>query len=159
MVFLAAEAGSSGKGHGGVRECTGVGDIARRVGIVNVLLEKGASVEGEVQWRVANPLIGTRIWTADEWQHKRWNSTFGFPSALAAAVGRRGIRSGSNGFKSRVPDGGSLQISLRGGTVTVNKPTKWQESLDAITVQPGVDIVRLLLMHDARVTSTELEAA
>ncbi|KXS17840.1 hypothetical protein M427DRAFT_247105 [Gonapodya prolifera JEL478] len=129
-----------------------------RVKVVRVLLEKGASVAGEVEWKVGNS--GNRSWTAQEWQRDRWRWTYRFPSVLAAAIGHGGKLTFWDGTKYDIPGSdGKLHISLRGGVVALNHPTTWQERSSGFFVQPDVAIVRLLLAYGARVTNTELEAA
>ncbi|KXS11990.1 hypothetical protein M427DRAFT_35066 [Gonapodya prolifera JEL478] len=40
--------------------------------VVRVLLEMGAKVDSEVEWKIANGWIGDRAWTASEWDQERW---------------------------------------------------------------------------------------
>ncbi|KXS15368.1 hypothetical protein M427DRAFT_324109 [Gonapodya prolifera JEL478] len=133
-----------------------------RVGVVRVLLENGASVDRVVERKIGyTSYFGEQKWKADEWKRMRWHWTTTFPSILAAALGCGGqAKNDYYGSKSDTPDvNGQLNISPRGGTVILNHPTKWDHACVAITLQPNVRIVRLLLAHGARVTDVELEGA
>ncbi|KXS17841.1 hypothetical protein M427DRAFT_247103 [Gonapodya prolifera JEL478] len=132
-----------------------------RLEVLRVLLEKGARVDGEVQWRSSHVnLYDSRSWTADQWRQQRCQFTYSFPSALARAVGRGGTATECDGTTWHVPDrDGKLHVSLRGGVVTLNHLTRWQRCSAGLLVRPHVEIVRLLLAYGARVTDVELEGS
>ncbi|KXS17837.1 hypothetical protein M427DRAFT_54414 [Gonapodya prolifera JEL478] len=132
-----------------------------RVAVVKVLLEKGARVNGEVDWRVGNR-YGSGNWTKEQWRRQRWERTTSFPSALALAIGGGGTATLYDGGKYYSPPffpSGELKINLRGGAVRVNYPATEEDAHVKFTVQPNVEIVRLLLAYGARVTNVEINAA
>ncbi|KXS17297.1 hypothetical protein M427DRAFT_54597 [Gonapodya prolifera JEL478] len=63
--------------------------VLRDTDIVRVLLEKGAKVDGSVQWRICN-YSGGRNWSIDEWKLQRWVWTLSFSGMLSLAVGGYG---------------------------------------------------------------------
>ncbi|KXS15361.1 hypothetical protein M427DRAFT_69995 [Gonapodya prolifera JEL478] len=137
----------------------GLAILHARVAIVRLLLDNGASVDSEVQWKVAN-CQGTRDWTSDEWQRQRWWWTCGFPSLLTAAIGHCGKSTDFKGSKYNILNiNGQLSANLRGGTVTIEHPKKSQERSVRLTVEPKMEIVRSLLEHGAIVTDVDLKAA
>ncbi|KXS11857.1 hypothetical protein M427DRAFT_60285, partial [Gonapodya prolifera JEL478] len=129
-----------------------------RVGIVRMLLEKGAKVEGSVEWKIGNWWHGK--WGASEWDRVRWRMTITFPSLLCLAIGEGGNLTSWDKVSIDQPfDGGRLQINLKGGTVTISHPVKMEDSCVTCKIQPNGEIVRLLLARGARVSDVELAAA
>ncbi|KXS11051.1 hypothetical protein M427DRAFT_148168 [Gonapodya prolifera JEL478] len=133
---------------------------AQGASVVRALLAKGASVNGDVEWKLCYWWNSGRHCTANEWQHKRWLSTFRFSSPLCLAIGRGGNQTRWDGDTSVRPDSdGNLWINLRGGAVRLTHPTSWEARSVKFTVCPDIELVRLLLAHGACVTDVELNAA
>ncbi|KXS15370.1 hypothetical protein M427DRAFT_56732 [Gonapodya prolifera JEL478] len=127
------------------------------VGVVMVLLEKGATVDGQLDWKISPS--GSQNWSADAWQDSKWMATYSFPSVLTLAIGRGGTLTSWDGNTFPRPTRkGKLDINLRGGMVTLNHPTQAEDRSVLVTVQPNVEIARLLLAYGTRVTDVELNA-
>ncbi|KXS21770.1 hypothetical protein M427DRAFT_51148 [Gonapodya prolifera JEL478] len=81
-------------------------------------------------------------------------------SCLLSPLGYGGTERYCYGVTDDIPDNkGNVWMKIRGGAVTLNHPTKWEECSVCFTVHPNVEIVRLLLVYGARITDFELDAA
>ncbi|KXS10823.1 hypothetical protein M427DRAFT_462310 [Gonapodya prolifera JEL478] len=106
-----------------------------KVGVVKMLLEKGARVDCDVDWKIAS-CNGNRNWNPDEWKRQRWDWTLSFPSLVCLGMGQGGLATYWSGYADGRPNGyGQLFVNFRGGNVIVRHPKSWKDHSVWVTLQ------------------------
>ncbi|KAJ3343706.1 hypothetical protein HDU93_006618 [Gonapodya sp. JEL0774] len=110
-------------------------------GIVEALLAADYDPNSPIEWKFpAYPLVPP--WTQLRWDHQtRWNSTAPFSSLLDFALA----------------SGDGWAFNKRGANITVTDPLKFSDVCDTYTLQPSLDVIRLLILHNARIDKTEFK--
>ncbi|KXS16782.1 hypothetical protein M427DRAFT_55119 [Gonapodya prolifera JEL478] len=126
--------------------------IRNDVAVVDTLLQAGANVNAEVEWKI---IKSRPVWTKEVWrkvQEGSWDVSYKFESALEFALGvgwafdREGHVSGVMTLNLRKL--GDLWINVSGAMVKLKDPVA-NETLRTVRVKKNPAIVRLLLEHGA----------
>ncbi|KAJ3337396.1 hypothetical protein HDU93_001146 [Gonapodya sp. JEL0774] len=115
-----------------------------RVDIVRALVEAGCDINRPVSWLIPG---SWEMWTQAKWERERWKFPAGGTSPFV------------NALDFAMVAGGPLKFNFNGPSVVINHPKSSSEACQSFSLQPSLDIVRLLLQHGAQVSTKTLELA
>ncbi|KXS12869.1 hypothetical protein M427DRAFT_389939 [Gonapodya prolifera JEL478] len=128
--------------------------------LVQELLDAGANVHAEVEWRVPN---WESEWTMALWNRTRWILHYRCDSLLDLALGSPVLaspfRNVEDDYTILGEARGKLALNKDGGHVHIRTPSSQSEAHDTGNFVPTVGVVRLLLDWGAQITAGAREAA